>query len=368
MHIGFDAKRYFQNKSGLGNYSRTLVHSLVQLYPDETFTLFSAGDNQLELNSKNVKIVSANKSFKPLWRSFGIAQNIREEKIDIFHGLSNEIPFSLKQLKVKKVVTIHDLIFKHFPDHYPIIDRTIYNFKSKYACVNSDVIIATSESTKKDIVHFYNIKPEHIQVVFQSCDPIFKIILQKEERDKILFQYNLPKEFILYVGSFNKRKNVKAIIEAYSLIPKHLRVPVVCIGQENGHTEMLKKMTRVHQLQDSFIFLHQIESKQLPAFYQSAICFIYPSLFEGFGIPILEAMSSACPIITSNNSSLVELGGDAAVYINPSHIEEIAQAIQKVISSKEIQENIKVKGIIRSELLQLKNPAIEMMQIYKNLF
>ena len=181
LKIGFDAKRLFHNRTGLGNYSRDVVRGLQETFPNAQITLFSPSVSKHEFvlditSSKNTKVVTAqvSKIFFGIWRTFFLHKIISKEKLDVYHGLSHEIPHLNGTSAVKYVVTIHDLIFLRYPENYPFIDRLFYSWKIKYACSKADKIVAISEQTKKDIIHFYKVNPTNIIVVYQSCADQFK--------------------------------------------------------------------------------------------------------------------------------------------------------------------------------------------------
>lgn len=368
MRIGFDAKRIFNNATGLGNYSRTLVKNLAQQFPEHQYFLFSKKSTSglFDNGLKNIQTIHPAKgSGGSWWRSFGITDDLSANSIDIYHGLSNEIPFQKTKTGAQFVVTIHDLIFKHFPHHYAFIDRSIYNIKSKYACKNADVVIAASEATKRDIIEFYDVDEKKIKVVYQSCDELF--LNEDIGGDDICIKYNLPSEYILYVGSLTERKNLLNVCKAYLQMQTEKRIPCVVIGNGGSYAAMLKKFVTQNKLEKSFIFLENISNLELVAFYKKALVFIYPSVYEGFGIPLLEAMACGCPVITSNISSLPEVGGNAAHYFQPYDVNDIAQKILEVTQSSIIRHEMIKKGF---DQIKIFDPAIntqKLMDIYLSL-
>lgn len=358
MRIGFDAKRIFQNATGLGNYSRSVVKNLAERFPENEYVLFTPNaQNSLPFTiGSNVKTVIGRGS---VWRSFGIRRDIVKNKIDVYHGLSNELPFSINKTDAKSVVTIHDLIFEHFPHHYPGVDRTLYDVKSKFAVNHADIIVAASQSTKNDIVNYYHVSPDRIQVVFQSCDDVFY-----QEANADLGVYHLPAEFILYVGSISERKNLLSVCKAYMQIPDAQKIPCVIIGNGKRYVEEVKRFIAEHHLSKWFVFLENIPTPHLPAFYRKAACFIYPSLYEGFGIPILEAMVCSCPVITSNVSSLPEVGGDAALYFDPNKPDDIASKLMMVLTDSNLRNQMVERGLARLPHFDKGLLAEQMMQVY----
>jgi len=347
MKIGFDAKRLFNNSTGLGNYSRTLVSNMIKYFPENEYILFSNKVNNKYIQNfklEQIKIVLPKNHFNPFWRSFGISKDIEKEKVDIYHGLSNEIPFNLKN--TKSVVTIHDLIFKIYKSTYPFFDRIIYDKKFKYSCQKSDKIIAISESTKKDIVEFYGISEEKISVIYQTCNQIFFNEQQIADFGNLKEKFKIPNEFLLYVGSVIERKNLLGIIKSYPILPKDLQISLLVVGNSKGkYAENVKKEIQRLKLENKVIWLNDVENPlELKMLYQNAQIFLYPSKYEGFGIPIIEALLSKVPVITSNISSLPEAAGSDSILVNPEKIEEIANAIQKVLTNSDLRVEMIEKG------------------------
>lgn len=371
LHIAFDAKRLFHNFTGLGNYSRTLVQNLAHFHPEHQYHLYSPKLNthpetQAFLSPTKFHTHTANGTLKAWWRTRGILSDLKEHDTDIYHGLSHEIPIGIRQTSIKSVVTIHDLIFKVYPDFFPWIDRQIYDFKFKYACQKADKIIAISENTKRDIIRFYNIPEEKIQVIYQTCQEIFKEILPKEKRLQGLEKYNLPKDFLLYVGSIIERKNLMNIVQALELLPTDLKIPLVVVGSGKKYKQKVQEYIAAKKL-EQYVYFINIDFQDLPALYQQAQLFIYPSVYEGFGIPIIEALYSQTPVITTKVSSLPEAGGPAAYYVNEPTAEQIATGIEKILSHHHLQEQMIQAGNIYTENFDKKYLSDKLMGLYRKL-
>ncbi len=349
MRIAFDAKRAFYNNTGLGNYSRNTIRLLSNFYPNNEYLLFTPSTLRSIRFEKadNIKIITpqsfTGKLFKSYWRSYLINSQIHYEKPDIYHGLSNELPYGINgQKNVKSIVTIHDLIFKRFPDLYKTTDRKIYDRKFKYAAEVSDVVIAVSQQTANDIQEFYKIDSSKIKVVYQSCNPIFYKMIDEKFKNEIKNKYQLPNEFILYIGTIEERKNLLGIVK--SIYNYKIDIPLVVIGRKTTYYEKVKEFITFNKLEKQIIFIENLSNIELPAFYQIAKAFVYPSIFEGFGIPILEALASGTPVITSEGSCFGEAAGTNSIFVNPYKIESIAEGINKVLSSKELRVNMIVEG------------------------
>ncbi|MEE9437510.1 MAG: glycosyltransferase family 1 protein [Saprospiraceae bacterium] len=337
MKIGYDAKRLLNNKTGLGNYSRTLLNNLAHYYPNNSYFLFSPAVKLKEyINqfSKIGEVITPTKSNRFLYRSFGIKKDILSKNIDIYHGLSHELPRNISKIKCKKVVTIHDLIFKVHPKYFPYIDRTFYHLKCKHSINHADKIIAISNNTKTDIIKYYNVDPKKIKVIYQPCDSIYYKDNNKKEILKTIERLDLPSQYLLYVGSIEPRKNIKSILRAYSKLSKEPQIPLVLVGRGKKYLTQITNLIKELKLQDKVILRDDISTNDLPAIYSNAEILIYPSFYEGFGLPIVEAMLCRTPVITANTSSLKEAGGPASIYVDPYDTTAIKQAITSILEDK----------------------------------
>ncbi len=350
MNIGFDAKRLFSNYTGLGNYSRSLVKNLQRIFPENDYCLYAPKLNKSPetayyFNDKAFSLFEPNVVLKSWWRSFSMHRQLQKDRLDIYHGLSNELPVNIQKAGVKSVVTIHDLIFKTLPDTFPFIDRQIYNLKFRSSCRKADRIIAISESTKQDIVRFYNVDPQKIDVVYQSCNPLFYEPLTDKYFLKVQKQQNLPEQYLLFVGSVEKRKNIQLIIESYQHLKKEHQLPLLIVGGRRSYTREISALLRKHKIEDKIIWASRLDdNRDLQAIYQHAQALIYPSFYEGFGLPVVEALLSKTPVITSNVSSLPEAAGPHSLTVDPTNAKELAGAVEKVLDSSALQKNMIERG------------------------
>lgn len=381
MNIGFDAKRAYHNQTGLGHYSRTLIHSLSRYYPAHDYFLFNPKSSSLfQFEEKNVHEILPrfpSTLFSSAWRSSWVKNDLKKLNIDLYHGLSHEIPIGIQNTNVRSVVTIHDLIHERYPGQYNPIDVKIYNKKFRYACQYADKIIAISEQTKNDIIEFYKAPAGKIVITYQSCNPAFGESLSKEQKQIVKVKYDLPGKFFLYVGSIIERKNLMNVCKAVFILRNELDVPLVVIGDGGKYKQQVKDFVKQNDLEQKIIFLSERDAarssrtfqngEDLPAIYQSAIALIYPSFFEGFGIPVLEALWSKLPVITSNVSSLPEVGGDAAYYVNPQSAEEIALGMRKIYDDGNFANELREKGLRQAKKFSQQNCAGAVMNVYKGL-
>ena len=373
MKIGFDAKRLFLNNTGLGNYSRDLVRGVLEQAKENDYFLYTTG-GEIDLKTKflkdhpNAEIVYPSglyKKMKSYWRSVKLERELIKNGVEVYHGLSHEIPRKNKLSKIKYVVTIHDLIFLRFPENYNRIDRKIYKKKVEYACKTADKIIAISEQTKRDLMEFLNVPENKIEVIYQSCAKSFHHISDYRYRDLIKNKYNLPENYILYVGTIEKRKNLATLIEAIG--KSNTKLPLVAVGKQTDYTKEVMAMVDKYNLGNQVALLQNVSFLDLPSIYQSANLFVYPSFFEGFGIPVLEALYSKTPVIAAIGSCLEEAGGPNSIYIDPKNSDELASAIDRVIENPELQLEMKEKGFEYAQNFTSENQAKEVLEIYEGL-
>lgn len=329
MRIGFDGKRFFHNNTGLGNYSRSLIKVLSEYLPENEYLLYNPKkSSNYSLKNFNKSVIEVNPEnylsirLKSLWRLYFVSNKIKEQNLAIYHGLSGEIPLGLPN-NIKKVVTIHDLIFERFPNLYSYFDRKIHFLKFKYAAKKSDVVVAISQQTKNDIVTYLGIKEDKIKVIYQGCNAVFKQTFNEAEINSSLIKYNLPENYILNVGTIEKRKNLLTILKSITNSDKNL----VVIGKKTDYFDEVWNYIISNNLEKQVLFLKNLSLEEMAMIYQKATLFVYPSIFEGFGIPIIEALYSKTPVITSTGSCFSEAGGSHSIYINPESSEDLRKAI-----------------------------------------
>ena len=370
MKIGFDAKRAFVNHSGLGNYCRSLISLMASHYPENEYLLYTSESNhELFIGGSKMQLRtpsgSVAKLFPSAWRTLGMSHALKSDKPDIFHGLSNELPRGIQHTGVRSVVTIHDLIFLQKPELYPFVDRQMYRAKFAYACRNAGMVIAVSEATRQDILGNYSISPAKVKVAYQSCNPDF---LEKADTgllDAVRQKYSLPDEFILSVGTLEKRKNALSILKAVHRYG--LEIPIVLAGWPTSYLKEIREYSDQNHMNKQLILLQRVETSELPGLYQLASVFVYPSLIEGFGIPILEALSSGTPVITSRGGCFPETGGDAALYVNPEDPEELGESIKKVLADSALQTSMIKLGYAHAELFSGRHTTSKLMELYHEL-
>lgn len=372
MNIAFDAKRITHNGTGLGNYSRFVVNGLSEAFPEVSFRLYTPGPGKETLRNRiesrpNVSFHYPESTFgkliPSLWRSSGVIPTLKQDKIDLYHGLSNEIPTGLAKKHIPSIVTIHDLIFLRYPELYKPIDRSIYTYKFRQACLRSDKIVAISRQTQRDIQAFFGIPESKIEVIYQGCDPLFAEEVQESARLSVREKYGIQGPFLLSVGSIEPRKNLLLLVKALKGLKED--ISLVAIGKRTPYTDVVEQYVRENHLQDRVKLLSGIPFSELPAFYHMATLFVYPSKFEGFGIPILEAQLSGTPVIAATGSCLEEAGGPGALYTDPRNENELQGLIESVLNEPKLAEAMRREGKEYANNFTPKKLANNMMRLYR---
>jgi glycosyltransferase involved in cell wall biosynthesis len=366
MRVGFDAKRLFFNDTGLGVYSRLLLEGLQTHYPEPDYMLFAKKATQSKYYHQfsDLPIIS---SEKMLWRTWRMGHEIENNGCDIYHGLTHEIPIGLGKKNVRSVVTIHDLIFKKDPQLFPLIDRLIYDWKWDYSCRHADRIVAVSRHTKSDIIEIYQIPEEKIEVIHPPIDLQFGMNTDQQKLDDNRQKYHLPSAFFLYVSSINQRKNLLGLVKAISLLDHKDRMPLVVVGKGGSYEQKVRAEINRLDLQETIYFVGHVSNDELPAFYAAALALVYPSIYEGFGIPIVESLLCDTPVITSNLSSMPEAMGPGGILIDPYAPEQIADAMLLMCSRPDLRKEYAMKGHAYVQQFGIQKACQKVMQLYQQL-
>ncbi len=371
MIIGFDAKRANANFTGLGNYSRFVIDGLATYHKEHAYRMYipRRRDNvsyDALLRHRGVASVlprgSWGRRFGALWRSLFIKRDLQSDGVELYHGLSNELPEGIGRTGIRSVVTIHDLIFLRYPQYYRFFDRHIYNHKFRSACREANRIVAVSECTKRDIVRFYGIDPAKIEVVYQGCDLVFAQPVSPEEKLRVQQAYGLPERFVLNVGSIEERKNLLLAVQAIEQLDG---VHLVAVGRHTAYTDRVKAYIEEHGLSERVHLLTRLKFGDLPVLYHMASLFVYPSRFEGFGIPVIEALSAGVPVIAATGSCLEEAGGAHSIYIHPDDAIGLADAINRVLTDKDLAQTMVEQGKVHVQQFDPQQLADQMNRLYE---
>lgn len=338
MKIGFDAKRAFNNHSGLGVYSRNFIDFIEANHSELNITLFSPKVNRKLYNSS---FSTRTSKWGALWRSFLIYFDIKKSRLDVYHGLAGELPCFIPR-EVKTVVTVHDLLFERFPNDYPWIDRIIYRWKAKFACKKADKIIAVSESTKRDLIHFYHIDSSKIIVCPVGINIERKINLPRLHRI----------DYMVCISSFLARKNQTLLIESFNLIADKIPLDLILIGSGSNWHEV-KKIADKSPYSARISFIPKANDEEKFAYLSHAKFSVYPSKYEGFGIPIIESFIYGVPIVVSDNSTHKEVADNSAIFFKNEDVNDLAD---------KLVHTYKMNDMLKADLIQ---KGLEMARKYE---
>ena len=369
MKIGIDSRSInLHSGSGIGTYTTNLVSNLIN---DKSidFNLIWTGENKENFIKNNTKLFNTSGRHGGFYETYYIPNLMTSEKVDLYHIPQNGIGFPF-DWNLNVVVTIHDLIPYIMPETVGkgYLNRFLRDMPNIIS--SSRGILTVSEYSKKDILRFFPSYPEdHIYVTPLATNNYFKPLPKDESRLYIKENYKINDPFLLYIGGFSSRKNVRNLILAFKDIEKDLKVPhkLLLCGSLKDEGDALKDLVYSLGLQDKVLFTGFISDELLPVFYSAADAFVYPSLYEGFGLPPLEAMSCKTPVITSNTTSIPEVTGDSALLINPHDINDLSESIRKLVNDDDLKLELAEKGYKRSLQFSWKQTAEKTINAYKNI-
>ena len=344
MRVAIDARKL--HDFGIGTYIRNLLRQLARIDRETDYVLLSPQTDldiaaQLGPNFRTVLEPSPNYSLR---EQIHVPWVLRRERPDVFHAPHYVLP---PAVPCRSVVTIHDCIHLMFPQYLPNKAAYAYARVSMWAAVKrSNCILTVSEASKRDILHFFNVAPEKIVVVYNAIDDHFWLTPPEEEVARVRERYQLDHPFVLYVGNIKPHKNLVRLIEAFDELrrsgPEELKLLI--IGDEISKLPSLRRAVHRHKLHKHVRFLGYVSDGTLRILYRLASLFVFPSLYEGFGLPPLEAMASGTPVVTSNQSSLPEVTGDAAVLVDPYDVSSIVDGMRRVLTDPVLAANLRRRG------------------------
>ena len=337
MTIGFDAKSIVCNITGFGNYGRTLVGDMAEAVPAGTvLNLYSPvrGDEALRhqltlrpcMRFVYPDAAGINAPLQALWHMRGMVKDLVRDGVRLYHGLAGELPVGIREAGIRTVVTIHDLIFMRYPEWYSWADRKLRRWKFLKTCQEADRIIAISECTKRDIMLYGDVPAEKIDVIYQSCGTLYKMREGEKKMHEVHINYMLPERYIVSVGALEERKNIMLAVKAMHRLPDD--VSLVVVGKDGPYGERVRRYIAANGLDGRVMFLHDVPTDDMPAIYQMAEACVYPSRYEGFGLPVIEAIQSGLPVVACKGSCLEEAGGNATLYVDPDDVAGMAHALR----------------------------------------
>jgi glycosyltransferase involved in cell wall biosynthesis len=363
MHVLIDARMAGSTQFGIGRYVINLIKNLPKIDKELRLSILVNDDFFLKTDEQTgyFTVIKANIKWLSISEQLYIPSIIRKIKPDVFHAPSFAVPVIQP---CPTVVTIHDLIHLLFPEHYSLLHKAYYGFFLKTALKNAARIITVSQSSKKDLLSHYNIPDAKIEVTYEGVEDSFRPIHDKNRLNLFKNKYHLPDQFILYVGNRKKHKNLERLVEAYSKFRKQdeSRHYLVLSGLKDKNVE---RLAFKHKVKEWVVFSGHVDEEEMPLLYNSANLFVFPSLYEGFGLPPLEALACGVPVITSNAASLPEIIGGAGMLVCPQNSEEIAAAMSKVLSDKVLRKELIEKGMAQAGLFSWEECARKTLMVYR---
>lgn len=365
MRVAIDARKL--HDFGIGTYIRNVLRHLARLDSQTEYVLLCHEADMgvaasLGPNFRTVLEPSRNYSIR---EQFRIPLAVRRERPDVFHAPHYVLP---PLVPTRSVVTIHDCIHLMFPQYLPNRAAYAYARASMWAAARrADAILTVSEASKRDILHFFNVRPEKVVVVHNAIDERFWIPPPDDEVARVRERYQLNQAFVLYAGNIKPHKNLVRLIEAFDQVRQgpleHLQLLI--IGDQISKLPALRLAVHRLKLHRHVRFLGYLPDETLAVLYRLAAVFVFPSLYEGFGLPPLEAMASGAPVVTSNTSSLPEVAGDAAVLVDPYDVSSIVDGIHRVLTDQTLADELRRKGPLRAREFSWERSVSKTKELYE---
>lgn len=372
MHIGINTLSLPAQKTGGGKYICYLVNSLGWLDRSNRYSIFANRINMAEFcldNCTNFDIIDCGfmANVRPLrmsWEQLFLPRQVKNRRIDLLHSPGFVAPL---RLKCRSVVTIFDMTFFLFPHRHTFSKRLYFGFFLPLSARRADMIITISESSKNDIIRCLHLPERKIRVIYPGVDDIFQPVKDDEKLEWVRNRYGIKKDFILSVGVLEPRKNLDRLIRAFYLLVRKgdFDLQLVIVGKKGWAYQPVLDLPEQLGMKDRVIFTGYVPEQDLPLFYSAALLFVYPSVYEGFGIPVLEAMACGAPVITSNISSMPEISEGAGLLVDPYDIQAMAQAIKKLLVDKEMQKKMSEAGLQRARKFSWEKMALSTLELYR---
>jgi glycosyltransferase involved in cell wall biosynthesis len=368
LRIAIDAHSVGTGLGGNESYATNLIEALAQIDSSNHYTLYVTRREALERFSNRWPNFSVRTTLPhtPLIRiPLTMSAELRRNPVDVLHVQFTAPPFS----PCPVVVSIHDLSFEHLPQTFKWRSRKQLRITVRRSARDATQVIALSEFARRDIIATYQVSSEKVSVIPLAAPAHFRPVQDEGELQRVRQTYGIEGDYILSVGAIQPRKNLSRLVAAYSRLrwarPEVKLPQLVLVGKCAWLYDETLRTIKELEVSESVILTGYVRESDLPALYSGALCFVYPSYFEGFGLPPLEAMKCGAPVIVGNKTSLPEVVGDAGVLIDPFDVDEMASAIQRVITDSNLRAQLRVKGLERAKLFDWQETARQTLSVYK---
>jgi len=367
MKIGIMLRHYDQHGGGVKVYTHNLLKHILELNTNHQFVFLYKNPKFIGTYSeyKNVKEIAVKAHTNFMWDHLSVPQIANKEKIDVLFNPKYSIPLGGK---FKKVFVCHGLDWYAMPWGSKFVDQINHKYIFPKYCKTADSIIAVSDTVKLHLMKYLNVPEEKISTVYSGVNEFFKQPVSQETVNEIKIKYNLPEKYFLYVGQIYPPKNFGRILQSFAKVGPQNGFKLVVAGEHRWLCDEELALIKKLNLDPHIQFLNWVDNQNLPALYKSAEALLFPSLYEGFGIPILEAMASGCPVITSDRFATKEIGGNAAIFVNPESVEHIAEGIKTLINNPALRQRLINKGYERAQNFSWQKCAIETLTALESTF
>ncbi len=370
VSIYLDVSAAVHRRAGLGRYAESLAQGMAAEIPEQ-LALFYNREHGIEplAGLETVPHATVNLGYKP-WRMVVWAGQLSRMSLGrlvpgakLFHATEHLL---MPLRHIPTVMTVHDLIFRSLPEHHKPLNRWYLNATMPLYCKRADHIIAVSEATRRDLVAAYHLPPEKITVIYEAAAPHFKPQPQAAQ-DRVRAVYGLPEHYLLYVGTIEPRKNLERLLSAWAPLYRAGECPpLVIVGKRGWLSDGFFAALHACPAQDGVILTGYVRDADLPALYTAATVFVFPSLYEGFGLPILEAMACGTPVICSNSSSLPEVAGEAALLADPTDVEAMREALRALVLDQDRRVELRARGLQQASNFSWAQAVKQTLDVYDN--
>lgn len=362
MKIGIDARELIKDeKTGIGRFLENFISFIAKHDRGNNYFLYGSQKTFANLESLQITLRRKRELWTPLWDQIILPLTLRKDDIDLFFSPYDKGPIFTG---IPFIITIHDTIPYFFPEEkMRLVRRIFYTLFRKVVMRKASLIFTVSEHSKRDILRLWGVSEDKIRVVPNGIAYIFKP-QSFEKVIRVKERYGIRGEYVLYVGNFKPHKNLLSLLEAFAILPGEIRMNynLVMVGKKDRYAFGIEERAKDLGIKDRLVFTGYVDDEVLPALYTGAKVFTFPSLYEGFGLPPLEAMACGTPVISSKTSSLPEVIGDAGIMVDPEKPVEMAEAIRILLLNEALHRELKCKGLKRAELFRIEKVATKIVQ------
>jgi len=369
MRFAIDATSIPRQMAGAGVYTYNLIRAVAAVDHENEYTVFAKSDAFDDLNRdeplfRTVRVSTRSRPARLLWEQLALPIHLRRQKIDVLHSPHHTAPMVVAGCR--RVITFHDLTFFLLADRYPR-SRLMYFRAVSWATARvADALICPSQAVRDDIVRILHARPEKVHPIAEAAAPEFQPIKNRAALEKLRTRYALPERFILSVGSLEPGKNRAALLKAYAGLRKRgLEQKLVVVGQRAWKYEDDLALAEELGIKGDVLFTGYVPPEEMPALYNAADLFVFPSLYEGFGLPVIEAMACGVPVVASNLSAIPEVAGEAALLVDPRDIDQLCDAMERVLRDKRLQAALRRRGLERAQGFSWERAARETIAVYQ---